>query len=205
MAIDWNFGADVPTIDLLESLDLADECDVVEAFDRFIAEMVSDHFRTWEAVIRQEQGLPCTVFLNDLAYDLLDYGGDDDRVLYVDEIPRHREPWYAILRRIAPRLLAEPFRTADVHAERLTEIWPSVLVAIENHGRGLSLPAGVSQPLDVLPAELRHKLSLQCCFDPLSGLGQDDCLTLANEDQLDRIDSFIDGLARVVTVSSSSD
>ncbi|MCU0874774.1 MAG: hypothetical protein MUE50_20790, partial [Pirellulaceae bacterium] len=194
MPIDWNFAADVPTQDFFESFDLDDSGDVIEALKTFVSEMDYDRFRIWEAVIRREQGLPGTVFLENLADEMDDYREQDGRVSYIDEMPRYSEPWYSILRTIAPRLLVEPFRTADVHYDGTTEIWPSVLVQLENHGRGLSLPDGVGQPLDVLPAELRHMLSLQCCFDPLSGLGQDEELTLANEDQLYRIDDFIHGL-----------
>jgi hypothetical protein len=191
MTIDWNFAADVPTEDFFESFDLDDSGDAIEALETFVSEMDYDRFRIWEAVIRREQGLPGTVFLENLADEMDDYSDEEGRVLYIDEMPRYSEPWYSILRKIAPRLLVEPFRTADVHYDGTTEIWPSVLVQLENHGRGLSLPDGVSQPLDVLPAELRHKLSLQCCFDSLSGLGQDEELTLANEDQSYRMDGFI--------------
>ena len=137
MPIDWNFAADVPTEDFFESIDLDDPGDVVEALETFVSEMDYDKFRTWEAVIRREQGLPGTVFLENLADEMDDYREQDGRVLYIDEMPRYSEPWYSILRKIAPRLLVEPFRTADVHYDGTTEIWPSVLVQLENHGRGL--------------------------------------------------------------------
>jgi hypothetical protein len=42
-----------------------------------------------------------------------------------------------------------------------------------------------------VPAELRHKLWLQTCFDQLAGLGQDDELTLGNEEQRDRVEWFV--------------
>ena len=73
MAIDWNFGAEVPTIDFFESFDLDDPGDVVEALEDFVGQMTDDRFRTWEAVIRQEQGLRSTVFLNDLADELIGF------------------------------------------------------------------------------------------------------------------------------------
>ena len=47
------------------------------------------------------------------------------------------------------------------------------------------------RPVEVVPAELRHRLWLQACFDQLSGLGQEDELTLRNEEQQDRIEWFI--------------
>jgi hypothetical protein len=41
---------------------------------------------------------------------------------------------------------------------------------------------------------LRHKLWLQDSFDALSGLGQDEELTLERNEQQDRVDEFIDCL-----------
>lgn len=194
MAIDWNFDAGVPTDDFFDAINLNDPAGIEEAVANFVGEMKYDRFRTWEAAIRQEQGLPCTTFLDDLADDLLNFGDQDDRVLYVEDIPRHSQPWYEILRKLAPRLLLEPFRTSDVHFASFTDGWPALVAAIENRARGLSLPEDARGPLDVLPTELRHKLWLQTCFDALSGLGQQDDLTLADEEQQDRIALFVDGL-----------
>ena len=44
---------------------------------------------------------------------------------------------------------------------------------------------------EVVPAELRHRLWLQDCFDDLSGLGQEEDLTLDDPEQHYRIDEFI--------------
>lgn len=63
--------------------------------------------------------------------------------------------------------------------------------ALREHGEGLSLPPGVESVEQVVPDELRHKLWLQDCFDSLSGLGQDDELTLENPAQHYRIDWLI--------------
>lgn len=69
---------------------------------------------------------------------------------------------------------------------------------LEEHAGDLSLPGGVASPVDVVPAGTRHRLQLQCCFDALSGLGQEEELTLANEDQRPwRISQFIDALREV--------
>ena len=55
--------------------------------------------------------------------------------------------------------------------------------------------AGVSSPVEVVPAELRHKLWLQDCFDALSGLGQEEELTLENEEERQyRIEDFLESL-----------
>ena len=90
-----------------------------------------------------------------------------------------------------PHILVEPFRTADVHYGVHCEGWRNLVDCLAEHGDGLSLPQGVSSPLEVVPIGLRHTLWLQDCFDTLSGLGQYEDLTLENEEQQDRIDGFI--------------
>lgn len=51
-------------------------------------------------------------------------------------------------------------------------------------------------PLEVVPAELRHKLQLQDCFGALSGLGQEEELAPENERQLEYRVSDFPGLLR---------
>jgi hypothetical protein len=87
-------------------------------------------------------------------------------------------------------LLVEPFRTSDVHEEVKVDGWPRIMAALEEHGQGLTLPSGVASYREVVPADLRHKLWLQYCFDILGGLGQDDDLILEEEDPW-RVDEFI--------------
>ncbi len=66
---------------------------------------------------------------------------------------------------------------------------------LEKYAKDLSLPKGISSPLDVIPDAIRHRLWLQDCFDVLSGLGQEEELTLENEEQKSwRIEEFIDSL-----------
>jgi hypothetical protein len=75
---------------------------------------------------------------------------------------------------------------ADYHEdhERLGGAWPGPVPASRgNLGQG-----------DVVPADLRHKLWLQDCFNDLSGLGQDDDMTLEDEEEPYRIDEFIERL-----------
>jgi hypothetical protein len=72
--------------------------------------------------------------------------------------------------------------------------WNQIVTALREHGQGLSLPPSVKSPEEVVPAELRHKLWLQWCFNDLSGLGQEEELTLENPDEHDRVDGFIETL-----------
>ncbi len=168
MPIDWNFDPDVPVCDFFEGLDLDDPIGLLLAAERFVDDMETDLFRGWEAVIRREQGLPTTAFLRELADDRT--ADSRSRTLYIDDIARFQEPWYEILRKIAPRMLPETGVTADQPG--LATLWPRVARAIDEHGHGLSLPEGVSAPLDVLPLDLQHELWLHACLSWLSDIGQ---------------------------------
>jgi hypothetical protein len=72
------------------------------------------------------------------------------------------------------------------------EGWPALVECLQKHAQALSLPEGVHSPLDIFPIDLQHRLWLQDCFNILSGLGQDDDLTLTKAEQRDRVEGFID-------------
>ena len=148
--INWDFGPEVPVLDFFESFDLS------EAVENFICDMEKDEFRTWEAVIREEQWLTTMPVLIDLAGELigLDEPDEDDPVHYINEIERCNEPWYVLLLRITPHLLIERIRTEDAHDDLLLSGWPRIPACIEQRVRGLSLPEGVHRPLDVVPEVL---------------------------------------------------
>ena len=182
---------DVPTYDCLEHVDLDDPGDVDQALDNLIDDIKTGYFLQWEAVVRQERGLPLTREQERALVSLISFGAEeDDRILYIDEIPRPKEPWYEIAKKIAPRILQEPFRTDESMYWAMHEGWPTLVEALEAHGRDLSLPQGVESPLEIFPAALQHRLWLQTCFDALAGLGQGEELTL--ERQPFRIKWFID-------------
>lgn len=193
--IRWEFGPKIPTDDFFSGRNLDDIFDVEEAVENFIFEMEEDRFLTWEAVVCHEQGLPLTRQQQAVLSELINFGDpDDEQILYINEIPRTTEPWYDIFRKIVPRLLVEPFRTFDTHTEVQCDGWGNLVHCLGKHGGGLSLPQGVTSPVEVIPAELRHKLELQSCFDALAGLGQYEELTLQREAEQDRVDEFIDSL-----------
>jgi hypothetical protein len=188
----WEFDPDIPTHDFLEDGPPADTWKLQEAVENFVWWLETDQFLTWEAVVCQEQGLPLTAGQKKALGGLLSFNDEeDDQVLYIDETPRPSEPWHTILNRIVPHLLIEPFKTFEVPDEVRLDGWNQIVTALDAHGQGLSLPAGAASHREVVPADMRHRLWLQYCFDVLSGLGQDEELTLANEDQQDRIDWFI--------------
>lgn len=191
LSLRWEFGPDVPTLDFFEGASLDDPWRLQEAVDNFVGDLGRDRFLTWEAVVCHEQGLPLTDQQEQALDGLVNFGDpDDDQVLYIDGLERPSEPWYAILNRMAPHLLLEPFTTSDVPDEVFSVAWPRIMAALEEHGQGLSLPPSVTSPGDVVLADLRHKLWLQHCYDILGGLGQAGDLHL-DEEETWRIDELI--------------
>lgn len=194
LPLKWDFEPGIPTDDFFEGNDLRDGCS--EAVENFIFIMEQDEFLAWEAVMAHEQGLRLTRQQRAALDGLINFGDpEDDEILYINEIPRPGEPWYAILNRIVPHLLIELFRTFDLHYEEQCEGWGRLVQCLNEHADGLSLPLGVSSPMEVVPLELRHKLWLQDCFDALSGLGQEEELTLQSKEQREfRIEDFVESL-----------
>ena len=97
-------------------------------------------------MIREEQGLATMLILLDLAAEVMCFDDPDmdDPVHYINDIERCSQPWYEILRRIAPHLSIERIRTADIHDDVSVNGWPRIATCIERRARGLSLPEGNS-------------------------------------------------------------
>ncbi|MCA1602102.1 MAG: hypothetical protein LC776_10835 [Acidobacteria bacterium] len=187
--------AEIPTHDFLGQRNLDDYSDLEWLVEDLISSLKNGYFLQWEAVIHEEQGLPLSKKQEEALSEIISFNDEaDERVLYINEIPRPREPWYQIVRRIMPRLVIEPLRTYDSCYQAAFEGWPNLAECLGKYARDLSLPEGVSSPIDVVPAELQHRLWLQYCFDALCGLGQDNELTLENEEQHYRIEMFIESL-----------
>jgi hypothetical protein len=191
--VHWQVDRDIPTYDFLDGIS-HNTWGLQEAVENFISKLEKGDFLTWEAVVGHEQGLALTAKQEKALDGLINFGDpDDDQILYINEIPRPSEPWYVILNKIVPHLLMEPFRTFDVHDDVKSDGWHRIMTALNPYGQGLSLPPGVVSHKEVVPAELRHKLWLQYCFEILSGLGQADDLILEEDDPW-RVDEFIDRL-----------
>jgi hypothetical protein len=191
--IRWEFDPDIPTDDFFDGRHLDELWDLQEAVDNFVS-MIGT-FLTWEAVACEEQGIPLTPKQKKALNGLLNFNDEeDDGILYIDEMPRPSEPWHVILNKIVPHLFIEPYRTFDCHEEVKCDGWNLIVTALRAHGQGLSLPPGVQSPEEVVPAELRHKLWLQWCFNDLSGLGQEKELTLEDPEEHYRIEWFIEHL-----------
>jgi hypothetical protein len=191
----WEFDPGIPTHDFLEEGPLEDAWHLQEAVENFVSWVEEGRFLTWEAVVCEEQGLPLTAGQKMALRGLLNFNDEgDDEVLYIDEIPRPSEPWHVILNKIVPHLLTDPFRTFEIQEEVKSDGWHQIMTGLEGHGQGLSLPPGVASYQEVVPADLRHRLWLQYCFNDLAGLGQEDDLTLEDPEEHYRIGEFIDHL-----------
>lgn len=194
-SIRWVFGPEIPTSDFFEVGSLDDAWHLQESVSNFVFKLEQGDFLTWEAVVCEEQGLPLTLAQRQALDGLLNFGDPNDvQVLYLDGLARPSEPWHVILNKIVPHLLIEPYRTFDVQQEVKCDGWDEIMTALDEQGKDLSLPPGITSYREVVPPELRHTLWLQSCFDAVSGLGQDDELTLQDPEQHFRIEEFVGNL-----------
>jgi hypothetical protein len=73
---------------------------------------------------------------------------------------------------------------------------PKLVDALEKHAAGLSFPEGAKTAIDIIPAEVQHRLWLQSSFDALSGIGQSfgrgERISLESPEQLWRVDHLIE-------------
>jgi hypothetical protein len=199
--IDWELALrDVPTESVFEGLSLANPGDLNEAVSIFCTMLEDGSFAQWEAVIREEQGLPLSKRANDQLDDLADFEGDDDeeRILYINGCSRPDEPWYATLRRLADALLIPIVRTDHDYPDAQMDGWPMVEDYLESHSGELSLPPNAGGPLDVVPPDVLHRLRIQSALCELVGIGQGfrEGLTLANADEHYRVDELLQCLTR---------
>lgn len=148
--------------------------------------------------MRKEKGLLLNKEQQETLDQLIGFEDEDDEpISYIDEIPQPSEPWFEIVRRIVPRLLLEKYKTSDIHYEVIGEGWPQLVECLQTFGKGLYLPQGIENVIDVVPVDLQHKLWLQYCYDDvLGGLGQEEEITLEDKDQQHRIIWFIDRLKK---------
>ncbi len=184
----------IPTYDFFENKNLSNHGDIEEIIELIVNDFEEGYFLTWDAVIRMEQGLQLTAKQKEALSELIDFSKrDKSQILYIDDLPRPSGPWYEIVRKVVSQLLIEQFVTYEPHYGVITEGWPNIAYEIEEHGKYLTLPEGIEHPINIIPAEIQHKLWIQSCLGDFSGIGQEDELTLKNK-EMDYIDDFVDSL-----------
>ncbi len=168
----WEFSAGVRTQDWI-GCDLKNPANLERCVYRLVQDLESEFFAWWEVTVREEQGLSPIPLLGEVIEQC-----DPDEI----RDPRPTLPWYEIVRQIVPRMLFDGFDPKNRRQHEIAARWPSLAAAIEEHGYGLSLPAGVNGPLDVVPGELRERLWQQFALieppAPLPAVGGSEFLTL---------------------------
>lgn len=196
---------EIPEEDVLDGLNLSSWVDRHEAVSILESMLESGDFLQWEAVVREERGLPLSDAQEDALDGLMDFTDDDDDapILYINDCARPTEPWYESVRRVAVALVLDRYETATPRYDQETVLGAKLLDIVERHAKDLSLPKGCNTPVEVVPTEVRHRLRVQCAFDALGGIGQDwsgPVATLADPEQRYRIEWF----AKVVRDNAAS-
>jgi hypothetical protein len=189
----------IPTEDYFQYKDLNSHSDLESLVNNLIDDLKFGYFLQWDAVIKKEQGLILST-RQQKAFDGLIHFGDeddeveDDRILYIDGVARPNKLWYEIVTIVTSHLVVDKLTTYDAHYEVITEGWPRLVESINEYGKGLTLPQAISSPLDVVPADVQHRLWYQYCCDPFLGIGQHDVPCLSDQSSHYRFDIFIERL-----------
>lgn len=202
--IDWDEALrDVPTDDYMEDYDLDGWYARVQTVETFSFFLQNRRWFSWEAAIREEQGLPLSA-AHEAGFDELLNFGDDDDILYIDDWARPREPWHQRLRPLAESLVLPALHSEVSQEEDSVSSGWKLLDALREHARGLELPVGADSLVELVGANTWHHLMVQGAFRNLEGLGQswgDEVEVL--EEQLDRVDTLLEDLrSRVDSVEA---
>jgi hypothetical protein len=191
------YSQEIPVYDVLEDYDIDTDSGLSGCLYDLMHCLEDGYYLRWEAVVRNELGLPLSKEQEEAFGEILNFTDEDEDepILHIDEIPRPIEPWYETLRKIVPKLILDPFETYEIYDAIYDEGWPGLVECLDEYAHVLSLPDGITSPIDVFPEDIRHRLWLQSCFSVLGGIGQEEELTLENKDQKPwRIKEFVNTL-----------
>jgi hypothetical protein len=181
-------------VDVLEDFDLDMDDQLTDAVDTLVDLLSKGEYLAWEAVTREERGLPLSDAQRGALEKLFD-SADGDSLDYIEYAAPPHEPWYETFRRVAPRLVVERFETwapDSVNSNRARR-GIELLEAVEEFACDLTLPDGCATVRDLLPSELWHRLRVQSLFDIFSGVGRSvdgKAVTLADADEAHSIGLF---------------
>lgn len=149
----WTFDRSVPTQDFLAEHELTRPGELDEVVEKFMFYLNEGRFELWEAVVAREQGLGLTRRQRQALEALLDFSdGEEERVLYIDEMPRPSEPWHPQTLRRQVRL--DCSTPGWVQWPRVDHLLFGCLLSSENRRRVGRLAAqrrGTSGPSGNLP------------------------------------------------------
>ena len=185
----------LPVYDFLQDHDINREMSFYQCFDLLLIWIEDGHFLKWETLVQFEKGLPLKTKQQKIIDEVINFSIGNKQSYHDIGIFRPSEPWYDTVRKVAPRLILDPFETYKFNEVIYHNGWSRLIKCLNECAQDLSLPDGVASPFEVIPEKVCHRLWLQDCFDALSGLGQMEELTLENEDQKPwRIENFIKDL-----------
>lgn len=189
----------IPTEDYFQYKDLHSHADLESLVNNLIDDFEFGYFLQWEAVIKNEQGLTLSSRQQEALDGLIHFGDEDDeveddRILYIDGVARPNKPWYEIVKMVTSHLVVDKLTTYDAHYEVISEGWPRLVESINEYGRDLTLPQGMLSPLDVVPADVQHRLWFQYCCDAFLGIHQQDVPCLSDQSSQYRFDMFLERL-----------
>lgn len=189
----------IPTEAYFQYNDLNSHADLESLVNNLIDDFEFGYFLQWEAVIKNEQGLTLSSRQQEALDGLIHFGDEDDEVeddiiFYINEVARPNKPWYEIVEMVTSHLVVDKLTTYDAHYEVITEGWPRLVESINEYGRDLTLPQGILSPLDVVPADVQHRLWFQYCCDAFLGIGQQDVPCLSDQRSHYRFDMFLERL-----------
>ncbi len=168
-----------------------------EHLEDFVYSMETDYFRMWEAVEKEEDNKELSERERNILDGLISFDDYDGPILYINEIARPTKSWYEVANDVAQKLRVERLQSYEMYTELVGEEgWDRLRDAINKYAGGLSLPEGVTEPIQVIPARLRHELEIQVAIDWLIGLGQREVLTLENPEQNYRIPNLLSELKK---------
>lgn len=190
---------DIPTEDYFQYKDLNSHSDLESLINHLIGDFEFGYFLRWEAVERNEQGLTLSSKQQEELDGIITFEDEedeveDDRILYIDEVARPNKPWHEIVKIVSSHLVIDKLKTYETHFAVITEGWPRLVESLNEYGKDLTLPQGISSPLDVVPADIQHRLWFQYFCEAFLGIGQPEVPCLSDKSSHYRFDMFMDRL-----------
>lgn len=186
---------EVPYYDFFER-PVKSDYDLEEVLDNYVFSMEMGYFLMWEAVVNKENGIELTEAQEEVFGGLINFGDEEDDILYIDECARPNKNWYEIANEIAERLKKGRIKSYEIHSALLSEGWGKLKESIIENSKDLSCPEEIQEAIQVIPENLRHNLEIQESVDWLVGLGQNEELNLANPEQNYRVSELIKDLKK---------
>lgn len=188
----------IPTYDYFDGVDLESDADLEEALSTFEFSMKQKEFLIWESVIKTEKGLTLNTNQAKILESLISFDNDDlNSIYYVDEMPRPKQSWIEIVKILSRKLVRYNLKTYEAKYGVVTEGWMILKDSLRQHGAGLDLPAGISNPIEIVPEKIRDHLEIQSCTDHLSGLGQEEQLSLIKKNELSRVTDLLEDFKKI--------